>query len=129
MDSAFGWRSASALRFKHQSNPPALAAEVPRQEQAQAKPNCTDNPPLLVPAPASERSVECTFERRSILPRPALVNKRQWKEELFGLSIRAIERWSSTNEIDPNANLMNPNSFLARKEKPPLDGPFTDFHL
>ena len=45
-DSAFGWRSGLPLRFKRSSNPPALAAEVPRPAPARAKQNCTDNPPL-----------------------------------------------------------------------------------
>jgi hypothetical protein len=36
-----------------------------------------------------------------------LVNRRNWgKEELFGLSSRAIERWVTANRIDPEAKLV-----------------------
>jgi hypothetical protein len=36
-----------------------------------------------------------------------LVNRRPWgKEELFGLSSSAIERWMAVNRIDPEANLV-----------------------
>jgi hypothetical protein len=34
-----------------------------------------------------------------------LVNQKPWKEELFGLSKRAIQRWRSTNQVDPKSNL------------------------
>src|ERR1700728_3660226 len=36
-----------------------------------------------------------------------LVNRRDWeKEELFGLSSKAIERWIVVNRIDPEAQLV-----------------------
>lgn len=36
-----------------------------------------------------------------------LVNRNKWeKEELFGLSSKAIERWSSVNRIDPESRLV-----------------------
>jgi len=36
-----------------------------------------------------------------------LVNRREpQKEELFGLSNNAIERWTSVNAIDPSCNLL-----------------------
>lgn len=34
-----------------------------------------------------------------------LVNRRGWKEELYGLSSGAIDRWIRTNEINPSAGL------------------------
>jgi hypothetical protein len=37
----------------------------------------------------------------------SLVNRRGWKEELYGLSKGAIDRWVRTNEIDPAADLLN----------------------
>ena len=41
--------------------------------------------------------------QRQILER---VNCRQHKEELFGLSSKAIERWVGVNAIDSNSNLV-----------------------
>ncbi|MBG1242211.1 hypothetical protein [Nostoc sp. NZL] len=36
-----------------------------------------------------------------------LVNRKQWeKEELLGLSSKAIERWISVNRIDPESRLV-----------------------
>ena len=35
-----------------------------------------------------------------------LVNRKEWKEELFGLSGRAIERWRAANDIDPKSPLL-----------------------
>jgi hypothetical protein len=36
-----------------------------------------------------------------------LVNRRNWgKEELFGLSSQAIDRWTTVNRIDPDALLV-----------------------
>ncbi|MBE9037871.1 hypothetical protein [aff. Roholtiella sp. LEGE 12411] len=36
-----------------------------------------------------------------------LVNRRKWeKEELLGLSSKAIERWISVNRIDPESRLV-----------------------
>ncbi|HTC95093.1 MAG TPA: hypothetical protein VK699_16735 [Terriglobales bacterium] len=36
-----------------------------------------------------------------------LVNRKNWeKEELFGLSSKAIDRWSSVNRIDPESQLV-----------------------
>jgi hypothetical protein len=36
-----------------------------------------------------------------------LINARRWhSEELFGLSSKAIERWVSTNKIDPSCDLV-----------------------
>jgi hypothetical protein len=36
-----------------------------------------------------------------------LVNRKNWgKEELFGLSSKAIDRWISVNRIDPEAKLV-----------------------
>ena len=34
-----------------------------------------------------------------------LVNRKQWREELFGLSSRAIQRWRTVNHIDPDSHL------------------------
>lgn len=34
-----------------------------------------------------------------------LVNRQQWKEELYGLSSKAIERWRRANNVSPDANL------------------------
>jgi hypothetical protein len=34
-----------------------------------------------------------------------LVNRKPWKEELFGLSSRAIERWRTVNRVDPESPL------------------------
>jgi hypothetical protein len=37
-----------------------------------------------------------------------LVNRRQWeREELFGLSSKAIDRWVSVNRIDPDSQLVS----------------------
>jgi hypothetical protein len=41
--------------------------------------------------------------QRSIL---GLVNKSRKKEDLFGLSKGAIDRWILTNELDPSSNLV-----------------------
>ena len=42
--------------------------------------------------------------RRQVLQ---LVNRRNWgKEELFGLSSKAIDRWIVVNRIDPEAQLV-----------------------
>lgn len=36
-----------------------------------------------------------------------LVNRKKWeKEELFGLSSKAIERWASVNLVNPDARLV-----------------------
>lgn len=36
-----------------------------------------------------------------------LVNRRNWgKEELFGLSSKAIDRWIAVNRIDPESQLV-----------------------
>jgi hypothetical protein len=36
-----------------------------------------------------------------------LVNKKGWeKEELFGLSRKAIERWTTVNRLDPKSSLV-----------------------
>ena len=36
-----------------------------------------------------------------------LVNRKNWgKEELFGLSRQAIDRWVSVNRIDPESQLV-----------------------
>jgi hypothetical protein len=36
-----------------------------------------------------------------------LVNKKGWaKEELFGLSRKAIERWITTNSVDPSSPII-----------------------
>ncbi|EDN4399549.1 hypothetical protein K4787_001398 [Salmonella enterica subsp. enterica serovar Saintpaul] len=35
----------------------------------------------------------------------SLVNSKVWKEELFGLSSGAIERWVRANSIDPSSKL------------------------
>ncbi len=36
-----------------------------------------------------------------------LVNQKRWeKEELFGLSRKAIERWTSVNHIEPESHLV-----------------------
>jgi hypothetical protein len=36
-----------------------------------------------------------------------LVNRKKWgKEELFGLSRKAIDRWISVNRIDPKSQLV-----------------------
>ena len=36
-----------------------------------------------------------------------LVNRKKWeKEELLGLSTKAIERWTSVNRIDPESRLV-----------------------
>lgn len=37
----------------------------------------------------------------------SLVNRRGWKEELYGLSKGAIDRWVRNNEIDPAADLLS----------------------
>lgn len=34
-----------------------------------------------------------------------LVNRKVWKEELYGLSSGAIDRWVGANGIDPNSDL------------------------
>jgi|SRR5580692_1183603 hypothetical protein len=34
-----------------------------------------------------------------------VVNQGRWKEELFGLSSKAIDRWSLANNVSPDANL------------------------
>ena len=35
-----------------------------------------------------------------------LVNGRQWKEELYGLSSGAIDRWARVNGIGPSSDLL-----------------------
>jgi hypothetical protein len=49
------------------------------------------------------------FNNRIAAQRQVLqsVNRKEWeKEELFGLSRRAIERWASTNRLDPKSRLV-----------------------
>lgn len=53
-----------------------------------------------------------------------LVNQRGWKEELYGLSSGAIDRWVRANEINPSADLAcavyesaNKLFFLANKSQ------------
>ena len=35
------------------------------------------------------------------------INERKWKEELFGLSSGAIERWVNVNKLNPNSVLVS----------------------
>jgi hypothetical protein len=35
-----------------------------------------------------------------------VVNTRTWREELFGLSSQAIDRWMDTNEVSPSAEVV-----------------------
>jgi hypothetical protein len=44
-----------------------------------------------------------------------LVNRRQWKEELFGLSSGAIDRWIRANDLDASAPL--PTAIRSSAEK------------
>ena len=71
--------------IKHLHNPPALAAEVPRQVQALAKQNRTDNPPALLPGHALKRSAECILEKQSS---PASAGQCLWVAQRFTAAIR-----------------------------------------
>jgi len=45
-----------------------------------------------------------------------VVNRRRsQKEELFGLSAKAMERWISANQIDPNSRLIELLTAASRK--------------
>jgi hypothetical protein len=61
-----------------------------------------------------------------------LANKKGWKkEELFGLSSKAIERWISVNQIDPESLLVQLVKtaaarlfFLANKSQEQISGEY-----
>jgi hypothetical protein len=45
----------------------------------------------------------------------SLVNSRPWREELYGLSVAAIERWIHANGLDPRSAL--PATIYASADK------------